>query len=357
MMETILIPQPDVIPASWGWFQFFLLVTFPLHLLAMNAMLGGLVIGILQHLHGGDVQRQLAKRIAIALPLVIAFTVNFGVAPLLFLQVLYGQFVYTSSILMGAFWIMVIPLLIIGYYGAYLYDFKFTWLGKAGPVVAIVTCLLMVVIGFLFVNNMQLMALPELFRDYFSNRHGTMTATGQPGFWARFVHMMMGAVAVGGLFVALLGQFGKNTDAKLLNHARSIGMRIFFLVTCGNVMVGAWYLVSLPREQMMLFMGNDVAATAVFVLSLFLAAGAIWSAAKNKLPASIGHMIALVVAMTCMRSWLRSSYLHDVFTLDQLQVVPQYSPLFFFLAILAGGIAALVWLVITTRDALQRESA
>ncbi len=47
------------------------------------------------------------------LPLVIAFAVNFGVAPLLFLQVLYGHFIYTSSILMGIFWISIIPALII----------------------------------------------------------------------------------------------------------------------------------------------------------------------------------------------------------------------------------------------------
>ena len=40
--------------------------------------------------------------------------------------------------------------------------------------------------------------------------------------------------------------------------------------------------------------------------------------------------VALVAAMSCMRSWLRSSYLGDVFTLDQLAVVSQYSPLIFF---------------------------
>ena len=87
-MDSFIIPQPDTIPVGWGWFQFLLLLTFPIHLLAMNAMLGGLAIGIVQHMKGGALQKQLAHRIAISLPLVIAFVVNFGVAPLLFVQVL-----------------------------------------------------------------------------------------------------------------------------------------------------------------------------------------------------------------------------------------------------------------------------
>ena len=33
------IPNADTIPVAWGWFQFLLLLTFPLHLLAMNALL------------------------------------------------------------------------------------------------------------------------------------------------------------------------------------------------------------------------------------------------------------------------------------------------------------------------------
>ncbi len=112
-MDPLIIPQPDTIPVSWGWFQFLLLLTFPLHLLAMNAMLGGLAIGIVQHLKGGPTQKKLAHRIAVALPLVIAFVVNLGVAPLLFIQVLYGQFVYSSSVLMGISWILIVPILII----------------------------------------------------------------------------------------------------------------------------------------------------------------------------------------------------------------------------------------------------
>lgn len=355
-MEPLIIPQPDTIPVSWGWFQFLLLVTFPLHLLAMNAMLGGLAIGIVQHIRGGTVQKQLAHRIAIALPLVIAFVVNFGVAPLLFVQVLYGQFLYSSSVLMGVFWILIVPILIIAYYGAYFYDFRFTQLGSAGPWVAVLAFSLLVVIGFFFSNNMLLMATPENFGGYFSHKSGTLLSFGQPSFWPRFLHMFFGALAIGGLFVALLGRFRKDVNPELAEHAEQVGLNSFLILTSGNILLGFWYLLSLPKELMMLFMGNHIGATSSFCIALLLVAGALFGAWKKRFWLTFYHAVGLVVVMTFMRSWLRSGYLKDVFTLKELQVVPQYSPMIFFFITLVVGIVCLWWLIKKTRDAFLMEA-
>jgi uncharacterized membrane protein len=54
------------------------------------------------------------------LPVLMALAVNLGVASLLFSQTLHGQFFYPTTILMGRFWLAVIPLLIIAYAGLYL---------------------------------------------------------------------------------------------------------------------------------------------------------------------------------------------------------------------------------------------
>jgi hypothetical protein len=345
MMEAMIIPQADVLPVSWGWFQFLLLLTFPLHLLAMNAMLGGLAIGIAQHLKGGEVQKQLAHRIAVALPLVIAFVVNFGVAPLLFVQVLYGQFMYSSSILMGGLWILVIPVLIIAYYGAYLYDFRFTRLGAVGPWIALLVFILLVIIGFTYTNNMLLMVLPERFGEYFSHRNGSLLVFDHPGFWPRFLHMMLGALAVGGLFVGLLGRLRKKVEPALAAHAEEVGLSTFFLFTLGNVMVGFWYLLALPEGLRALFLGGSPGATATFAAAMLLAVGALFGAYKKRFWLTFSHAVALVVVMTFVRSWLRTAYLQDVFTLDRLQVVPQYSPMIFFFVTLVAGLVCIGWLL------------
>lgn len=354
-MDPLIIPQPDTIPVSWGWLQFLLLLTFPLHLLAMNAMVGGLAISIVQHIKGGALQKQLAHRIAIALPLVIAFVVNLGVAPFLFVQVLYGQFLYSSSVLMGAFWILVIPILMIAYYGAYLYDFRFTRLGSTGPWLAVFVLILLVIIGFLFSNNMLLMATPGQFGEYFAHKSGTLLSFEQPSFWPRFLHMLFGALAMGGLFVCLLGRFRKDVHPKLAIHAEKVGMKSFLIFTFVNIGVGIWYLLSLPKELMMLFMGGNTGATIAFCLALLLVAGALYAAYKKRLWLTFFHAVGLVVVMTFMRSWLRSGYLQDVFTLDQLQVVPQYSPMIFFFVTLVAGVACIGWLIKKTSEAFRLE--
>ncbi|MEE4165989.1 MAG: hypothetical protein V2I35_08315, partial [Desulfocapsaceae bacterium] len=341
---------------AWGWFQFLLLLTFPLHLLAMNAMLGGLGIGITQQVLGGDIRSRLAHRIAIALPLVIAVVVNLGVAPLLFLQVLYGQFAYTSAILMGAFWIMIVPLLIIAYYGAYLYDFNYYRLGSMGILVAVLTFCLLIVIAYFFSNNMLLMTLPERFAEYFSHMAGDYLVSGDPQFLPRYLHMIFGALAVGGLFVAILGRFRATADPELAEHALRLGMKVFSWFTCLNVCFGLWYLLVIDRETMMMFMGADLPATISFTLALVLVVMVIVSGFRNKLLATFAMTTALVYLMTFMRAWVRSSYLREHFTLGDLQVVTQYSPLVFFLVTLVLGIACVIWMLRLTAAALKNDS-
>lgn len=351
-MDPLLIPQPDTIPVHWGWFQFLLLLTFPLHLLAMNAMLGGLLIGVLQHIQGGDVRKQLAHRIAVALPLVIAFVVNFGVAPLLFLQVLYGQFIYTSSVLMGTWWILIVPVLIMAYYGAYLYDFKFRSLAGFGPVIGLAVFVVMLVIGFFFSNNMLLMSMPERFGEYFSHRGGDVLSTGAGEFWPRYLHMILGSLAIGGLFVGLLGKFKRVDNEILAEHAEKVGLGFFTFFTCINVAAGFWYLLSLPEGKMSLFMGGNLALTVVFAVGLLLTLGALYAGFVKKFWLAFSHGVALVFVMVFMRSWLRSSYLEQVFTLDQLMVAPQYSPFVFFVAVFVVGLLCLWWLLKQTAEAV-----
>lgn len=354
-MSAPIIPQADFLPVQWGWLHGLLLITFPLHLLAMNAMLGGLAVAIVQHLHGGALQRRLAHRIAVALPLVIAFVVNFGVAPLLFLQTLYGQFIYTSSIVMGTWWILVIPLLITAYYGAYLYDFRFAWLGAAGPWIALAVFLLLVIIAFFFSTNMQLMTLPEHFSHILVERHGTLLLLDNPVFWPRFLHMLLGALAIGALFVGVLGRFSRSSENDLRLHAERLGLNTFALLTSANIVVGLWYLLSLLPTQRELFLGGNGAATLVFALALLLTATMLIGAYRRRFWPTVIHAVVVVVLMTLLRSWLRSSYLQDLFTLDRLPVVEQIAPMYGFFLILAGGLICIGWLVHKARNAFGDE--
>lgn len=352
---NIPVPSADTIPVAWGWFQFLLLLTFPIHLLAMNAMVGSLAIGVVQQFKNDEVGTKLAHRIAVMLPLVIAFVVNFGVAPLLFVQVLYGQFIYTSSVLIGIFWIMVVPVLIIAYYGAYLYDFKFNGLGAAGKWVGLFVLILLMCVGYFFSNNMLLMTLPEQFVHYFQFRDGSMLVSGHQSFLPRYLHMITGSIAVGGLFVVLLGKFRASQNPELADRAASVGMRTFFIMTLINVLFGLWYLVSLDKPNMMLFMGRDLAATVCFLLALLLVVAVLVTSYRKRFAATLTGTVILVYLMSFLRAWLRSDMLSEYFNLGQLTVEPQYSPMIFFFVCLVGGLICIGWLVAKTVRALASE--
>ena len=103
-----VIPNPDPVglPAPAWLLQFLLVFTFILHLLAMNFLVGGVVfMGIaLRRSSRSEPFAKLGERLSRALPPTMAMTITLGVAPLLFLQVLYGQAYYTTSDLMAWPW-------------------------------------------------------------------------------------------------------------------------------------------------------------------------------------------------------------------------------------------------------------
>ena len=346
-----LIPTPDTIPTHWGYFQFFLLLTFPLHLLFMNALLGSSVIAIYMHLKGTTQSQALAYELAKVIPLLIALTVNLGVAPFLFLQVLYGHFIYSSSVLMGMFWLMIIPVLLTAYYAAYWYDFKFFTLGRYGAAILSFALLGFLYIGFMLSNNMTLMLHPETWGAYLDNSRGTILNTADVTLWPRYLHFMIGGTAVGGLFVSLYGRWITCRDRLLGDYASAVGMKLFLGVTLVQIAIGIWFLLALPKSQMMLFMGDNNLATLCFVTALLLLVTLLITAFKKMIYTTTAILFGLVCTMVFMRDFVRSGYLQEYFNVEMLKVAPEYSPLILFLVTLVVGLALVAWMV---RAALTR---
>lgn len=340
-----LVPTPDAIPVAWGWFQFLLLLTLPLHLLLMNAMVGSAAMAMIARLSPAEPSRRLAHELAKILPFLVAFTVNLGVAPLLFNQVLYGHFLYVSSVLMAVFWLAVIPLLILAYYALYLYDFRFNKAGSPGTLLLAFALLVFSVIGFIFTNNMTLMLDPLKWTAYFSNDSGTILNLGDPSLIPRYLHFMVGALAVGSLAVAVFGKIKQRRDRDLAAVAIRLGMRSFAWLTLAQVAIGAWFLVSLPREVMLLFMGRDGLATGIFTLSLVLVLLVLVSGFKKKVYASAGLAAGLVVLMSILRAYVRTGFYKPYFSAADLTVVPQYGPMVLFFVTLLAGLACIAWML------------
>ncbi len=345
MNPASLIPTADALTAHWGWFQFLLMLTFPLHLLAMNAMLGTALTAFICHLRPERPYQDLSHELAKALPFLVAFTINLGVAPLLFVNVLYGHLLYTSTVLMGLFWLAVIPILIIAYYLAYAYDFSFKKMGYSAMYAVLIVLLLLMSVGFIFSNNMTMMISPASWPRWFATPGGTLLNLADPTLLIRYLHMMTGSLAVGGLCVAFYSSTVLKHNIAVAEAGKTLGMQLFTWLTALQVLLGTWFLMTLPTAVMKRFMGNDMLATGLLMAGIFLAVATLMLGFQRKVIATLWLTIPLVYVMSFMRDSVRTGYLAPYFDMTKVPANMQWSPLIFFLVVLVMGIVVVVWML------------
>lgn len=125
--------DPIPLPAPIWLFKLLHIVTLSLHFVAVEMLLGGLLLAVgLSLFNQSAAATTTARALARRLTVVMTYVINLGVPPLLFAQVLYGRAIYTSSVLIGVWWIAVIPLLMLCYW--LLYRFSGLGTGTSGLV-------------------------------------------------------------------------------------------------------------------------------------------------------------------------------------------------------------------------------
>jgi xanthosine utilization system XapX-like protein len=357
---TVTIPHADPIPlpAPAAMLWFLLMLTFILHVLPMNLVLGGSILGSITEAIGrrGDRphHRALARWLWKVMPVAIAFTSTMGVAPLLFLQVLYGRLFFTSSILMAWPWLAIVPLLILAYAGAYLRAFRSDRLGGAGAPLSWVVTFLFIAIGFLFSNNMTLMLRPAAFHSkYLADGRGLHLNLGDATLYPRYLHFLIGAIAVTGMMVVLLGLVRRRSRPEFGDWAIRYGSFWFAHSTSLNILVGIWWLIALPRETMLRFMGGNIVATVVFVFGAGLGIAVMMimlQASKSPKPAPLAvtgliGLIVVLVAMTYNRDQVRQAALESAGFEPVAWVAPQWGPILLFVILLVAALATVGWML------------
>jgi hypothetical protein len=351
------LPAPDAVPlpAPVWLFQVLLLVTFFLHVIAMNFLLGGGLVGSLSCLRAranAPHHRRLSEQVFKILPIANAATVTLGVAPLLFLQVLYGRFFYTSSILIAVPWLAVIGLLCLAYYGHYFMALSDTIRRERFVWVAWAASLMIVAIGFIYTNNLTLMQDPARFKSlYVAGRTGFRLNTGEPTLIPRYLHFLVGALAVTGLGVVALGQWmRRKDDGPFGQWAIRYGRNWFVGATLVQILIGVWFLFSLPAATRNVFLGGDPVKTAHLFGGAFLALLAIVllvaKAESGRVLGASGGLLALtILAMILVRSWVRDIAIGQLAGLDSTPVRTQWSVLVVFLLFFAGALVTVGWMI------------
>ncbi len=363
--NPIPVADPNPLPGPFWLFKLLLVVTFFLHILVMNAMFGGAVLALAARWSArrDPHARRLFLDLSGKLPALLAATITLGIAPLLFVQVLYGQFFYTSSILMAWPWFLLLAFLVLAYYGLYTVASPgpepAAW---SGPVL-LASVLLLAAIAFLQSNNATLSQAPAAWaRKYFANPGGWNLNLAEPSLVPRLLHFLAAAVAVAGMALALVALRRWNTESAYARYAFRIGTQAFLYANMAQFLVGFWFLATLPVAQRTIFLGGDGVATACLAISVFAAlalvpamSGALHSEnPRSAVSLAAAAMALVVLLMIIARDRLRDAYLQPYFHPHQFAEKTQWSTLPLFLVLFLGGVV--LWFVMLKRFGLFARS-
>jgi hypothetical protein len=232
--------DPIPLPAPVWLLKLLHVVTLSLHFVAVEMLLGGLLIAVLLSLfRSSPLSLVTARALARRLTVVMTFVINLAVPPLLFEQVLYGRALYTSSVLMGVYWISIVGILMLTYWLLYRFSARLE-AGKSAWWVGLSAWLLAGFIGRLLSSNMTLMLRPEVWREMYSNSAmGAYLPTGDPTLTPRWLLMMAGGMFIGGMWLLYLA--GRSTfTAEEKKFVAGLGGKVAAVFGLVYLAAGLW---------------------------------------------------------------------------------------------------------------------
>ena len=356
-MDLFPAADPIPLPAPVWLFKVLHDATLALHFIAVYFLVGGLFWTLAWHLKAkitrNEADAGAARALAQRIPIVMAYVINLGVPPLLFAQVLYGRALYTSSVLIGVWWIAVIALLIILYSLLYWAAHRAED-GKGIGIAVLLALLIALKIGYIYSSNMTLMLRPEVWREmYRASPQGLALPTGDPTLLPRWLSMMTAACWLGGLLMLLLGMkqsLGEATSKTL----RKGGAAVLALLALPQLALGYWVYAAQADEvrTALAHAPFSVTGAALWVLSavlvalmagLCLAGGATrcWKRTTIIAGCTLVHVLSLVL----FRDTLRDITLNlKGFNVWEQNTVTNWSTVGLFLLLFVIALVAAGWL-------------
>ena len=306
------------------------LVTLSLHFLAMNLLLGGICIVLVAALRKRWDDPTLVKFTRV-FPVAMAATITLGIAPLLFLQLVYHRQVYAAAVVSGWFWLLVPAAALMAYYAVYRASGRGAQTGKLS-----VAALLVALVGLLYVSLVysavfSMAERPQLIHKlYAQNQSGWVWNPATGDYLLRWLHMIVGALTVGGYWI---GALGKDAPA-----AYQTGKRFFVTGLVLAAITGSAYLMTVPALL-------QTRAIGVLGVGILLTLGSLHLFFKKSFCASGVLLLGSVLTMVYARHMVRLLRLADSYRPDSMQIAPQWGPFLLFLVYFVVVLAVLAWMV------------
>lgn len=338
------------LPLPAPFLQALAYLTLTLHFLAMQYTVGGAILA----LWTWRKDRSVARFFGTGLPLGFSYLVTLGIPPLLFVQVMYGQFFYSSSVLIGAFWISVVPLIIIGYGAAYWHRMSRDSRPKFQLVLLVATTLALLSVGFIYVNNLTLSMSPGRWMAlYQAHPAGGTLNLSEPTILPRYAFFIVPALFVAGLALVLRAAYLRNRNPEAATASQRMGLRAMLLAALlqAGAAVAFWQTLPQSITQVLahsgLHLGLAIAASLLGIAALATA----WLSSKRAgmgLPVLAAHLyVGAQACVVVLRDLVRQLYLAPYFKLSDAPVYPQWG---MFIGFVVALLAGLVFLVVLTKQ-------
>lgn len=351
-MGADLIPalDPAPIPGPPGLLVLLWVVTFFLHLLSVNAALGGAIFSALLPvaLRPGE-RRPVSLFLADVSSWAISLAVTFAIAPLLFLQTLYGRFFYSATVLVAPVWLGLLVLLMLAYYLNWIAKFRLkAGLGAELPVT--LSAVLLVSVAAIQVAVYLIQVQPDLW-PAFAARPSLVLF--DPAYLPRLLHFVLAALSMAAILPAAWPGAAGGGASKAGQAAR-FGLLTALVATASQFAVGLWLLGVLPKGVLKglmsggaATMGPLAAGILVGVALLGLLVKALGAPGNVRLARiALAHLVAAAALMVVTRHQLRDLYLAAARANERLVVATQWDVLILFLAVFVLCAGLTVWAVV-----------
>ncbi|MDZ7802741.1 hypothetical protein [Thiohalophilus sp.] len=359
--------DPAGIPFYPVVFMILGVLTFAMHIFAVQLMLGATGMTLFGSFAGHDHWRRLSGAMLDVAKISVSVAIVLGVAPLLFVQVTYDPFWYTSNVLSASWVIGFVVILIVGYWSMYLYYFRNKGrepgsIPRSRWAMAVSLALLLVVGFIMHVLTVQ-MLYPEQWMQWYAPQDRLDTSGS--GLYAfnllRFLFFISFAVpVVGSWLVAYRRYFSvrQDVDREYLEWVGQLGGRLMQFGMVVTLILGILWMTSLPDKVADFATSPWVWISALALVGL-LGIGALirrqlhaWGYWAIGLTAVAGLVVA--VSREALR-WVNLKGVHGYNILDYKVNMDWYSTILFFATFAIVGGSVLAYLITVAWRAGQTE--
>jgi len=357
-MDTAMLyalRDPLGIPAHPAIFLILGVLTWALHIVAVHVLLGSSVLAIRGAFSGMDHWRRLASAMVNTAKVAVSVAIVVGVAPLLFVQVIYDPFWYTSNVL-SAWWVIgFIVILIVATLALFIFyamNYELRTKKTRCPGAMIAAILLFLVVGFIMHALSVQMLEPDKWLEWYAP-NGVIDASGRsihaynPWRFAFFIALSLPVIGIWLFGYRRYLQGAGELDAEYLAFVKRIATRLGAVGTAISLVLLVMWMRGLPADiaDFATSVWPIAAALALIVVAAYpLLLGkrldqGLWGYTPV-LVATVGMIV--VAAMREAIRWVTLYGVHGYNPLDYRIVMDWYSTGLFFITfgVLGGGVVA-----------------